>query len=448
MLLLIILPPNRCNSGYPIESVTECLNKVRKQVEGAVKERPEDPTTLKLKENAEQYEKGWKELYGKWDTLMKTGKEVKKVFQDIAQIQGWIAGGKECYGVNSNPNTIGFGKITDYEVFLKAIAQVESTRKKIERIAGKHDGIFPKREKIEQELDAMYKEARTIHPLHCMRVYMFMAGNKFSCRDAYVRALRRFPLARAALKQRMLERKMHFYTRREHELADCKHSQWTVNDPFEDTVVKDRFKDETVEEYELPYHVIVPGSGVKTTREKAWELNNEAGDNLPFAGRSDQSTNRVYNDIRKKYEGQIVFSKKSIDALVESSSDFSSEFDGNDEIFGRAFWPRSLYNYALGIDKKTDKPLYGPESKFGETHYGEFMMEVLIDGKKVARPGQPGEMFASFRFKGGSGGRQGSQVFFSFIIIFIFWFLDFFFLFLFSLYFYFFFFFLDRFLDL
>jgi len=408
-------------------------------VAGAVKELPEDPTTIKLKENAEEYEKRWTETYKRWETLMKLGAEVRSVLQTKDFIQKCVDEGKGCYGVNSNPNALnlthkglimgeiqglehlgGFApKLHDYDVFLFAIDKVESTRQQIDRIAGKNNGVFPRRKKIEKELDDLYKEARTIHPLHCIRTYIFMAGNKNKCRELYVNALARFPLARAALKQRMLERKTEFYTRREHELANCDHDKWRVNDLYENSAPKNRFEDETVEEYELPYHVIVPGGSGKIVTNAVrnnWEVNDdEAGETaLPFSNRSDQTSNRVYNDIRKQYAGKIVFSKESINALVESSSGFCDEFDGNDEIFGRAFWPRSLSNYALGIDKKTKEPLYGPVNMFGGEHYMEFMLDVSVDGKKVARPGQPGEMFAYFRSNGPNGDeknyRQGSQV--------------------------------------
>ena len=402
---------------------------MNKQVAGAVKELPEDPTTLKLKENAAEFQKRWDETYEKWTTLMKLGKQVRGVLGTAALIRTCIEKGKGCFGVNSNPNSMdifGAPKLYDYDVFLWAIDKVESIRKEIKKIAGKHNDVFPRERMIQKDLGDLYKEAREIHPLHCMRTYIFMAGNKTKCRELYVTALRRFPLARAALKQRVLERKMNFYTRREQELIDCDHDKWTVNDPF--FVPKDRFEDETVEEYELPYHVVVPGGlGKITTRAKAWEVDDESGENaLPFSNRSDQSTSRVYNDIRKEYEGKIVFSSKEIDALVDSSSDFCDNFDGNDQIFGRAFWPRSLSNYALGIDKKTNKPLYGPENLFGNDHYMEFMMDVSVDGKKLARPGQPGEMFAYFRSNGPTGNeknyRQGSQViiilFLSFLSIF------------------------------
>ena len=54
--------------------------------------------------------------------------------------------------------------------------------------------------------------------------------------------------------------------------------------------------------------------------------------------------------------GAIVFSKNPIEPTVADKKGFSETFDiTKDEIFGRAFWPHSLANYPLALDKGIKK---------------------------------------------------------------------------------------------
>jgi hypothetical protein len=423
----------RENAGYPIESIVTSLKKAQQQVASAVREAPDDETTLKLKANVDTFAERWAATYGRWTQLKELGAEMRSVLQTIDFARCCLNEGLSCYKSNSNPNAVqvshralimgdvkGMGqfapKMYDYDVFLFVIDRVRAVRAQIERAASRHDGRFARRAQLEAELDELYAEARRVHPLHCMRAYIFMAGNKDQCRRLYVRALRRFPLARAALRRTMAARKRRFYERREHELAECKHKQWLVDDPFGGVdAVKDRFEDEIAEEYELSYRIVQPGPG-------AVDDGDGDGKELPLANRDDQSTSeRVYNALRKARAGQIVFSSAgSIDANEESDAAFGAEFDANDQVFGRAYWPRALANYALGVDKASGKPLYGPKYIFSSSHghadlhYVEFLLFVSVDGERVERLGQPGNAFAYFRDNGARGSkksyRQGSCV--------------------------------------
>ena len=132
---------------------------------------------------------------------------------------------------------------------------------------------------------------------------------------------------------------------------------------------------------------------------------------MPFGKHADQSqSSTTWNATCKQHAGKIVFSKEPIEPAVSSDAKFASTFTPQDQIFGRAFWPRALRNYALAVDKKDGKPLYGPEFLYsGSQHTVELLLFVTVDGKPVHRTDQLAGEFSWFRVQLPSAPGSGQQ---------------------------------------
>jgi hypothetical protein len=89
---------------------------------------------------------------------------------------------------------------------------------------------------------------------------------------------------------------------------------------------------------------------------KPYEISSE------FASDRNAGESETWSNEQKALSGKIVFAKKKIGPSGLNSSELSSDFQGNDEIFARAFWPVVLNRVPLGKCPKSGKLLYGPKS--------------------------------------------------------------------------------------
>src|SRR3989338_11332577 len=109
-------------------------------------------------------------------------------------------------------------------------------------------------------LAQLRQPARQTHPQHCIYTVLRLAGNMQDCRSLYVRALARFPIARRVLQERLREQALTNHARRLHQLKELKTDSWHFDDPFAGCPPADPFDDETEEEYDFAYNVVVPGA--------------------------------------------------------------------------------------------------------------------------------------------------------------------------------------------
>ncbi|XP_004363348.2 hypothetical protein CAOG_03620 [Capsaspora owczarzaki ATCC 30864] len=383
---------SRDTAGYPIESIEQYIKDYRRWVTDAKQDAPEDATTKTFVGNFATFEERWAEMTAFWKKASAMGKTLGQVILTVGFLKAALEHGKGCLGhagvpvinLHHSASIIGGCSLPssayDYEIFLLVIDRSRQLLAKIDELETAWGG-FPNKPTFVNEITELITEARRLHPQHCIWAAMHLAGNLSGCRDNYVQGLRRFPIARRVLKERLRASFFKNHSRRLHTMKECKPVAYHINDAI--GTPSDVFE-ETEEEYALPYQVIVPGL---------------AEPKQPFGNRADQSqSSHAWTSVSKSSVGKIFFANELIDASVSSTSAFKSEFSATDNIYGRAWWPRSLNNYALALDKKDGKPIYGPEHLFnGSAHDLEFLLFVTVDGKQVKREGQIAGAFTWFR---------------------------------------------------
>lgn len=134
-----------------------------------------------------------------------------------------------------------------------------------------------------------------------------------------------------------------------------------------------------------------------------------------FLNRFEERNTSWWNDFREKYQNCVVFSDREIPRSPADEQILKSEFNLGDPIYGRAYWPHALRNYALGKlhsahtmkrkGKENYNMIYGPA--FRTVHTLFILLFMKIDG--VYQIGEKDEINQQFKcWSYANFGRYGS----------------------------------------
>ena len=297
-----------------------------------------------------------------------------------------------------NPLGLGFEKYED-PTFLLAI---ESTALKSAAllkgwVEGEFAGVpFPRKDQFFESFAATALEAKRKHVQHCiLRMTQLWWNNSNDVRELYMRALARFPLARAEALRRY-KAYSDFVKERRDDLEDRE----DVVDMFADGGAPDADPDEKPEWYLEDYELVVPGPSNGLALNKLQEQTGDAN---------------IYTAARKALDGRIVFSAAPIaengegkDAPIADKFNLADVTTGRG-LFARAFWPHSLRNYALAKRRDNGAAIYGPEFLSNERIRAEIMVFVRIDGQEIKRDNQPYGSFTWFTENCQAAAREGKK---------------------------------------
>jgi hypothetical protein len=132
-----------------------------------------------------------------------------------------------------------------------------------------------------------------------------------------------------------------------------------------------------------------------------------------FLDRMEERNHESLWDIfRERYCDQIVFSDREIPKTPPTTSQLRNEFILGENIYGRAYWPHALHNYALGKEMKSKRKrkdydlIYGPT--FRTVHSLFLFLYMKIDGVYQVGEGEINEQYQSWSYAnfGSSGAMQ------------------------------------------
>uniref|UniRef100_A0A6U0L338 Uncharacterized protein n=1 Tax=Percolomonas cosmopolitus TaxID=63605 RepID=A0A6U0L338_9EUKA len=283
-------------------------------------------------------------------------------------------------------------KLCDYELLMEAYLKSQEGKRSTARYAEEFTG-FPQ-ETFDKELDEIAQKALKLHVRHCMRGFTVVSTEK---REVYMRALRRFPLARKYALRELMEQKYNNYVYDITLLPSDKN--YLFDDPFAGQTISDAFEEKD-EDYSPAYELITP-----------------ADPSVPEEHRPHESENPLYwSKIKEQHCGEIIFSKNTIEKNEKREEVLTNEFVyGQDEIHARAIWRNSINNFAIAKEKSSGKFLYPPArntlvSGTGSHAFStELLFFVKIDGNRVEVNERYGAFFYDEERKT-SAKEPGSQI--------------------------------------
>ncbi|KAJ9442806.1 hypothetical protein DIPPA_31958 [Diplonema papillatum] len=380
--------------GDGIAGIERCQAEGKKILRIASKgTKEDDPTLLQMKENFATWNDQVTGLVDHWRGMSKAGLGVcevlqqtaglKKILKEVTSLRAGIRMEQPMSeGRNSMIPTGVPNNLYDYEILARVADQTDKLKKKIE--SSLIDGKYPMLAQRMKELKDLKEKAITGQAKRNYEVILsygphYTGTETAKAKTAYMNGLRRFPKTREWLRDEMKRRWDLFVECRSDvprdESLEKLRKLLVIPDPFEGKEQSDAFEEDM--DLIVPFTLVTAGTP------------GPGGAPLPPAGRPDQFSSNKATEVLKENAGRIVFSAGPIPPMVSSSSDFAGKFDANGTIYGRAVWPHALANYAVGVEKKTNKPLYPPAKFNSRSKHGCFLLvELKVDGKVLERDWQ------------------------------------------------------------
>jgi len=361
---------------YAFEELARELKELRKAADSVPQDAKEDANAKTIFTQVEKYaqwleqvESQGKQVAARQYALAIVGDALNLAKTMLKHGEEYTIGGTipaQCQFTERSGNDFNHYKIHDYELCLEAYTKAQEGKRATARYAEEFKG-FPQ-EQFDKEFDELSQKALKLHVKHCMRGFTVVDKER---RGIYMKALRRFPLARKYALLELKEQKYNTYLHDIPSVADDKNFLYT--DPFEGQTISDAFE-EKEEDYLPTYELITP-----------------ADPSVPEENRPHESQNPLFwNKLKEQHCGEIIFSKSDIEKNEKREEVLTNEFVyGQDEIYGRALWRNTINNFAIAKDKTTGKFLYPPARNAASFGTGqnlfttELLFFVKIDGESV-----------------------------------------------------------------